>query len=658
MHKALEFLVLPKAITEFEARYLARVNRVALFFFAAHIPVFALIAWLNATGPAIAALLATLVVVGPAIAHASLKNPRHVSMVHGVAAMFMGGLLVHFGQGPVQIEMHFYFFSLVAMCAVFGNPLVIVGAAVTVALHHLVVWLVLPRSVFNYDAEWWVVGVHAAFVVLESAAACFIARSFFDNVIGLEAIVQARTEALDAKNREMRLLLDNVQQGFLTIDARGELAPERSAAADAIFGTPEPGMTWFDMLAKLSPELATSSRVAWEEVAAGIMPAEVTLDQMPRRLDANGIQLRIEYRPIGAAEPYERYLVVVTDVTKEVGREAADLERREAMAVFERVLVDRSGFEVFFEEAAATVDALVTQPSSDDSHVKRLLHTLKGNASLYGLASIADRCHALEELIVTEGELPPPAAYADLHARWSRLSVDIEKLLGGRAKAIELSEEQHAELEAAVRAETPHARLLQIVRALRLEPTSKRLRHFGDQAQRIAERLDKGQMSVSVEDNGVRLDARQWAGFWSTFIHAVRNAVDHGIESQDARVAAGKPALGRLALRTFQQSESLVVEVADDGRGIDWSAVAEKAARIGLPAASESDLEVALFADGLSTAARTTDVSGRGVGMGALLHGTRALGGRISIDSAEGRGTVVRMTFPLTAASSSADAAA
>ena len=65
--------------------------------------------------------------------------------------------LVHVGQGPVQIEMHFYFFALLAMLAVYGNPLVILVAAVTVALHHLVLWALLPASVFNYDAPIWVV---------------------------------------------------------------------------------------------------------------------------------------------------------------------------------------------------------------------------------------------------------------------------------------------------------------------------------------------------------------------------------------------------------------------------------------------------------------------------------------------------------------------
>jgi two-component system, chemotaxis family, sensor kinase CheA len=567
-----------------------------------------------------------------------------------VTAMFMGGLLVHFGQGPVQIEMHFYFFSLVAMCAVFGNPLVIVAAAVTVALHHLLVWLVLPRSVFNYDAAWWVVAVHAAFVVLESVAACFISRSFFDNVIGLEKIVRVRTAALDSKNRDMRMLLDNVRQGFLTIDCDGQLAQERSAAVDQWFGEPAVGVTWFDYLSTFSTEFAEKTRLAWDEVAASIMPVELTLEQMPRRVTVQGTtHYQIDYRPIGATEPHEHYLVIVTDVTADVEREHVEQEAREAIAVFERVLVDRSGFETFFEESANVVDILLNQRTTDLVVVKRLIHTLKGNSSLFGLTSIAAVCHQLEDLIAEVETVPPPPSYEALKERWGRLSSDIEKLLGNRAHAIEIDDQQYAALEAAVRTGEPAPAMLRRVRNLKLESTSMRLKHFQEQAKRIAQRLDKGDVRVDIEDFGVRLDARRWAGFWSSFVHAVRNAVDHGLEPAEARIAGGKPAQGKVSLRTFEEKDRIVVEIADDGRGIDWPALAERAASLGLPAKTQEDLDRALFADGVSTAASVTDVSGRGIGMGALLEGTRALGGEVIVKSTPGQGTVLRFTFPTSA---------
>jgi two-component system chemotaxis sensor kinase CheA len=639
MTTLLASIVLPSEISEFERKYLARMNRIALLFFAMHVPIFVVIAWANQTRPALAALLSLAVLAGPAAAYFTLENPRHVSVVHGIAAMFMGGLLVHFGQGPMQIEMHFYFFALIAMCAVFGNPLVIVAAAVTVALHHLVVWLVLPASVFNYDASVWVVAVHAAFVVLESIAACFISRSFFDN-----------TAALDSRSADMRLLLDNVQQGFLTIDDAGRLATERSAAVHRWFGAPADDATWFDWLSAVSPQFATATRLAWDEVVSGIMPIELTLDQMPRRLAVGGAQLRVEYRAIGAIDAHARYLVIVTDITVEVERERAELERSEAMAVFERVLVDRSGFETFFEEATQLVELLVKGTATDVSLVKRLLHTLKGNCALYGLTSVATMCHRLEDFIVEAGTLPPATSYADLSARWARLATDVEMLLGRRTKAIELTDQEYADLEKVVRTNHSPEPLLTMFRSLRLEPTARRLNHFAEQAQRIAQRLEKGRINITIEDHGLRLDPKRWATFWSTFIHAVRNAVDHGIESPEARIAAGKPAEGSLVLRTLQRDGRIVIEVVDDGRGIDWDAIAKKAAKAGLPLARPEDLQHALFVDGVTTAASLSDLSGRGVGMGALLDGTRALAGEVDVRSEPGLGTTVRMTFPVSAA--------
>src|SRR5450432_2290020 len=318
MTKLLNTIFLPKGVTQFELAYLRKLNRIALILFACHVPVFMLVAWANHTRPVLAAILTTVTLIGPATAYFTFENPRTTSVVHGISAMFMGALLVHFGQGPAQIEMHFYFFALIAMCAVFGNPMVIVAATVTVALHHLIVWLVLPSSVFNYEAQWWVVGIHALFVVLEATATCFIARSFFDNVIGLERIVRARTTELDAKNQDMRMLLDNVEQGFLTIDREGRLAAQRSAAVDRWFGTPVADATWFDYLHAFAPKFEQTSRVAWDEVAANIMPLEITLDQMPRQLTHGDATFGVAYRPIGSAQPPSQFQVCVTDISDHI----------------------------------------------------------------------------------------------------------------------------------------------------------------------------------------------------------------------------------------------------------------------------------------------------------------------------------------------------
>jgi two-component system chemotaxis sensor kinase CheA len=651
MKNLLAFLLLPAEITDFERAYLRRVNRIALILFAAHVPAFTLIAWLNHTGALTAALLTSAVLVGPAIAVRKLESPRHASIVLGVASMFFGGLLVHFGQGPVQIEMHFYFFSLLAMCAVFGNPMVVVAAAVTVALHHLVIWLVLPASVFNYTAAWWVVAVHAGFVVLESIATCFIARSFFDNVIGLDRIVQARTADLDARNRDMRLLLDSVQQGFLTIDADGRLAPERSAAVDRWFGPPAAEESWFDWVTRLAPKFGKSSRFAWDDVIDDVMPIALTLHQMPHRLTLGETQLEVHYERIAqpaaeARKTSHRYLVIVTDVTAQVAHDLAQLERTEAMAVFEHLLSDRTGSEAFFEDGSRTLEALTRGGPQDLTVVRRMLHTLKGNCGLFGLDSVAAQCHAIESFIAETGDRPAQARFDALVQRWGRLMLDVERIVACRTHGVEIDADDYEALEVAVARHEAYAALLRRLRDLRNEPVVKRLQHFAAEARRVAGPLGKGELRVTIEDNGVRLDPRRWGAFWSTFIHAVRNAVDHGIETPSARVEASKLPQGHLTLRATQDTQATVIEIVDDGRGIDWAALREKAARAGLPTETRADLERALFADGVSTAAAVTEVSGRGIGMAALAQGVHALGGTLAVHSDAGAGTTLRICVP------------
>jgi two-component system chemotaxis sensor kinase CheA len=139
-------------------------------------------------------------------------------------------------------------------------------------------------------------------------------------------------------------------------------------------------------------------------------------------------------------------------------------------------------------------------------------------------------------------------------------------------------------------------------------------------------------------------------------VHLVRNAVDHGLESPEEREASGKPRHGTISLAASQAGGSVIIEVRDDGRGIDPAAIGRKAASLGLidaPAASEIDVRAAielLFAPGFTTSEITSDISGRGVGMDAVRAKIRQLGGEVLIDSEPGVGTAAQIRLPLTLA--------
>jgi two-component system chemotaxis sensor kinase CheA len=137
-------------------------------------------------------------------------------------------------------------------------------------------------------------------------------------------------------------------------------------------------------------------------------------------------------------------------------------------------------------------------------------------------------------------------------------------------------------------------------------------------------------------------------------VHLVRNAVDHGIENGEARKAAGKPEAGTVHLSAFHQSGSLVIEVQDDGGGLNAEKLTKKAIEKGLlkpgTVLSEKDAYQLIFAAGFSTKEATTDISGRGVGMDVVRTNIEALQGDIQIDSTLGKGTRFRIRLPLTLA--------
>jgi len=137
-------------------------------------------------------------------------------------------------------------------------------------------------------------------------------------------------------------------------------------------------------------------------------------------------------------------------------------------------------------------------------------------------------------------------------------------------------------------------------------------------------------------------------------MHMVRNAVDHGIEPSEVRRRAGKNAVGRVELRAFHQAGHIVIEMQDDGKGLDRDRILKKALEQGLvepgQELSEDEIFKLIFHPGLSTAEKVTSISGRGVGMDVVKRNIESLRGRVEISSTPGRGTTFTIRLPLTLA--------
>jgi two-component system chemotaxis sensor kinase CheA len=209
--------------------------------------------------------------------------------------------------------------------------------------------------------------------------------------------------------------------------------------------------------------------------------------------------------------------------------------------------------------------------------------------------------------------------------------------------------------ELARRLDSVTADLRETVMQARMQPMGNLFGRFPRMVRDLARTCGR---NVRIEFSGQEtgLDKSLLEAIKDPLTHAVRNAVDHGIEAPAERVLSGKPAEGCVQLKAFQQSGSVVVEVCDDGAGIPIERVREKAIERGLvtkeqaAAMSEREILQLIFLPGFSTAAAVTTVSGRGVGMDVVRANVEKVGGSVEVESRRGEGTTLRLRVPLTLA--------
>jgi two-component system chemotaxis sensor kinase CheA len=191
------------------------------------------------------------------------------------------------------------------------------------------------------------------------------------------------------------------------------------------------------------------------------------------------------------------------------------------------------------------------------------------------------------------------------------------------------------------------------VMAIRAQPVKSVFQRMPRLAREVAALTGK-QVRLVTEGEGTEVDKTVIERLSDPLTHMIRNAIDHGLETPDQRLAAGKPTEGVVRLSAGHRSGRIVIEVADDGAGINRGKVREIATARGLIASdaalSDDETDNLIFLPGFSTATEVSNISGRGVGMDVVKRSIQALGGRISISSRPGRGSTFVMSLPLTLA--------
>ncbi|MDR3739392.1 MAG: chemotaxis protein CheW [Terracidiphilus sp.] len=199
------------------------------------------------------------------------------------------------------------------------------------------------------------------------------------------------------------------------------------------------------------------------------------------------------------------------------------------------------------------------------------------------------------------------------------------------------------------------ADLRESVMKARMQPVSNVFSKMPRIVRDLSQSLNK-HVKLEMEGQETELDKSLLEAIKDPLTHAVRNSMDHGIETPEVRTAAGKDAEGTLRLRAVQEGSHVIIEVSDDGAGISSEKIRNKAVERGIVTAehaaqmTEREMLQLIFLPGFSTAAAITNVSGRGVGMDVVRTNVEKIGGKVELDSRIGKGTTLRLRIPLTLA--------
>jgi two-component system chemotaxis sensor kinase CheA len=347
-------------------------------------------------------------------------------------------------------------------------------------------------------------------------------------------------------------------------------------------------------------------------------------------------QRHIAALPIDAAwAPGRLYAVaaVVTNLAALLGETAADLPFATDAALGGQpaallAVIDRLSLTIGGETAAP--------PAAEDTvDVPAMAVTASSRSLRVDQAKIDRLMGLIGEMVVARNALPFLAERA-------------ETVYGSRAMAREIKA-QHAVINRVT--EDMQDAIMQ----MRMMPVSVVFQRFPRLVRDVSRKLGK-QVELVLEGEDTEADKAIIEALADPLIHMLRNSLDHGLETPEQRRAAGKPEVGRLTIQAHQEGDRLLLDIRDDGRGIDPARIRAKAIEKGLieAAAAEalSDAEAIqwVFAPGFSTAEAISDLSGRGVGMDAVRSAIVALHGDIALSSVTGAGTQLRVTLPLSMA--------
>jgi two-component system, chemotaxis family, sensor kinase CheA len=484
---------------------------------------------------------------------------------------------------------------------------------------------------------------------------------------GMIEKIQENQALLKQKTADIQAMLQNMQQGILTVVDGAVIHSEYSAYLEAIFETNDiAGRSLMDLVFTdtdlgaddLSQIDAATHACLGEDAINFEFNQHLLVSEIAKRMPDGRVKtLDLSWSAItDETDTIVRLMLCVRDVTelRKLAAEAGEQKRRLEM-IGEILAVNEEKFHHFIDSASGFVsenERIIRKHELPDgsaiAELFRNMHTIKGNARTYNLQHLTNVVHETEqryeELRRADAErvwdqeqlmaeLDRVREAIDSYAKINEISLGRKRLArrGGADRYLMVDKDHIAHslklLETANTGDvdalvTMRDALHRMLRVLGTESVAETLSGVLDSLPSLAAELGKEAPVVRIDDNGYRLRSQAGATMKNVFMHLLRNSMDHGIETAAARTAQGKPAAGAIDIEVGVDNHALQVTLSDDGRGLALSRIRSIAVERGWidAHAQVSDEEIAefIFRPGFSTAEHVTEVSGRGVGMDAV----------------------------------------
>jgi two-component system chemotaxis sensor kinase CheA len=485
----------------------------------------------------------------------------------------------------------------------------------------------------------------------------------------LEKMVEERTQEISRMNRLMKALLDSLSEGFFVFNKEGLCLEVYSKACETIVEVNPSGKMIWDVL-KLSDKKVDGFKKWMTTLFSEMLPFEDLAPLGPVEYPhSKGRNISLEYFPLrNERHEIDGVVAVASDITSLVeARKQAEVEKQHAKLIIHLI---RSKNEIgrFIRESQVMLKDLrdlMSAPQStwDLEAIFRCLHTLKGGAGLFSVHKMAESCHHAETRLAEYKESPEQIKADLLKSQCQAVELQFKHFLDETKDILGnsiLSQERLLEI--------PISQLNTLFDKVQSIPQAKEAvenalghllyepaKHFFDPYKevcfRVAEKENKFIRNIDFKNDMIPVVPEIYGPLFASFVHAFRNAVDHGIELPNVRHSLGKAEGGEILVKFERQdlpSPTLRISVSDDGGGIDPQKIRTKLASKGVDTSKESDKEVIqhIFDSQFSTKQVITETSGRGVGMDAIKFEAMQLGGRVWVESEVGKGSTLFVEVP------------